>query len=74
MRVPKIYLESTVFNFYFANDAPDKRKDTLKLFEEIKEGKYIPYTSNSVLAELAQDVEPKRGQMLALIEIISNTS
>ena len=69
MRVPKIYLESTVFNFYFANDAPDKRKDTLKLFEEIKEGKYVPYTSNSVLVELAQDVEPKRGQMLALIEM-----
>jgi predicted nucleic acid-binding protein len=68
MRVPKVYLESTVFNFYFADDAPDKRQDTLKLFEEIKEGKYTPYTSNAVLVELAQDVEPKRGQLLALVE------
>ena len=49
MRIPKIYLESTVFNFFFAYDAPDKRKDTLKLFKEIKEGKYAPYTSNAVL-------------------------
>ena len=29
MRVPRIYLETTVFNFYFAGDAPDKRKDTI---------------------------------------------
>ena len=68
MRVPKVYLETTVFNFYFANDAPDKKQDTLKLFEEIKEGKYKPYTSNTVLVELAKDSDPKRTQMLALIE------
>jgi hypothetical protein len=36
MRVPKIYIETSVFNFYFAEDAPDKRQDTLKLFEKIK--------------------------------------
>lgn len=68
MRIPKVYLESTVFNFYFADDTPDKRQDTLKLFKEIKEGKYAPYASNAVLVELAKDAEPKRGQMLELIE------
>ena len=68
MRVQKIYIETTVFNFCFADDAPDKRKDTLKFFEEIKEGKYVPYTSNTVLLELERDVEPKRSQMLMLIE------
>jgi len=68
MRVPKIYIETSVFNFYFAEDAPDKLKDTLKLFEEIKEGKYEPYISNSVLLELEKDAEPKRTQMLKLIE------
>ncbi|MDR2089410.1 MAG: hypothetical protein LBP73_08655 [Clostridiales Family XIII bacterium] len=68
MRIPKVYLETTVFNFCFADDAPEKKKDTLKLFEEIREGKYEPYTSNAVLVELAKDAEPKRGQMLALIE------
>jgi hypothetical protein len=33
-----------VFNFVFADDAPDSKRDTLKLFEEIEEGKYEPYT------------------------------
>ena len=39
MRIPNIYLETTIFNFYFADDAPELRQDTLKLFQEIKEGK-----------------------------------
>jgi len=39
MRIPKIYLETTIFNFPFADDAPQYRADTLKLFDEIKAGK-----------------------------------
>jgi hypothetical protein len=45
MGVPKIYIETSVFNFYFADDAPDKREDTVRLFEGILQGKYEPYTS-----------------------------
>ena len=67
MRVPKIYLETSVFNFYFADDAPDKRQDTLKLFEEIKAGLYVPYTSAYVLQELIRAEEPKQSQMVSLI-------
>ena len=67
MRTPKIYLETTVFNFYFSDDAPDKCADTLRLFEEIKQGKYEPYTSEVVVGELQRTPEPKRGHMLALI-------
>ena len=67
MRIPRIYLETTVFNFFFADDAPDKRADTLRLFEEIAQGKYEPYTSEFVLGELQRTSEPKRGQMLELI-------
>jgi predicted nucleic acid-binding protein len=44
MRKQKIYLETSIFNYYF-----DKEREahpyTLKLFEEIKAGKYAPYTS-----------------------------
>ena len=68
MRVPKIYLETTIFNFYFADDAPDKRQDTLKLFEEIREGKYTPYTSDYALGELQRTSEPKQSQMTNLVE------
>lgn len=34
MRTPKIYIETSIFNFVFADDAPDKRDDALVLFRE----------------------------------------
>jgi hypothetical protein len=67
MRIPKIYLETTIFNFYFADDALEKRQDTLKLFEEISEGKYIPLTSVYVTDELDDASEEKRDKMYGLI-------
>lgn len=68
MKKLRIYLETTIFNFVFADDAPDKKQDTLKLFDEISQGKYIPYTSNYVLEELLKAEEPKRTMMVNLIE------
>lgn len=68
MRAPKIYLETSVFNFVFADDAPDKKQDTLKLFKEIKEGRYEPYTSDYVIDELEAAPEEKRLNMLRLIK------
>jgi len=52
MGKPKIYLETTIFNFPFADDAPELKADTLKLFDEIKAGKYEPYTSIYAIEEL----------------------
>ena len=68
MRVPKVYIETSVFNFVFADDAPDKRRDTIELFEEIRQGKYIPFTSAAVIEELSGAQEPKRGQLLSLVD------
>jgi len=68
MKSLKIYLETTVFNFFFAEDSPDKRQDAIKLFEEIKQGKYIPYTSDYVLQELLKAEEPKRTKMVNLLD------
>ena len=67
MRVPKIYLETTVFNYYFDTDR-DAHTDTVKLFDEIKAGKYEVFTSIYVMDELAKAGEPKRSNMLELIE------
>jgi predicted nucleic acid-binding protein len=69
MTIPKIYLETTIFNFPFADDAPQYRADTLRLFEEIKAGKFEPYTSEYVIRELdATANEDKRTRMKKLIE------
>jgi hypothetical protein len=37
MRTTKIYLETSIFNFVFADNDHDKQRDTRKLFEEIEQ-------------------------------------
>ena len=68
MEIPKIYLETTIFNFPFVDDAPDLRDYTLRLFEDIRAGKFKPFTSEYVIDELedTKNVE-KRKKMKALI-------
>ncbi|MDR2662339.1 MAG: hypothetical protein LBC31_05010, partial [Treponema sp.] len=69
MDKPKIYLETTMFNFPFADDAPGYRADTLRLFEEIKAGKFQPYTSVYVTEELGgAENQARREAMKALID------
>ncbi len=67
MRIPKIYLETSIFNFVFADNDTEKQQDTLKLFEDINNGKYEPYTSDAVLEELLRTSEPKQSKMTELI-------
>jgi predicted nucleic acid-binding protein len=66
MRIPKIYLETTIFNHYFDSER-DAHVYTVKLFEEIRASKYYAYTSSYVIDELIQAEEPKQSNMLALI-------
>lgn len=66
MRKPKIYLETTVFNHYFDTDR-EAHAATVKLFKEIKVGKYEAYTSAYVTDELVKASEPKKSNMIALI-------
>jgi len=66
MRVQKIYLETTLFNYYFDEDR-DAHADTVTLFEECASGKFEPYTSGYVLNELDDADDEKREKMLALI-------
>ena len=67
MRRPRIYLETTTFNHYFDKDR-EAHIATVKLFEEIKSGKYEAYTSFYVTDELGNANDPKRSNMLALIK------
>ncbi|MDR3200804.1 MAG: hypothetical protein LBT68_05035 [Spirochaetales bacterium] len=64
----KIYLETSIFNLYFDRHPINaaKREEAVKLFEQIKAGDYIAYTSTIVTDELDRDAEPKRSDMLKL--------
>jgi len=67
MRKLKIYLETTLFNFYFDVDR-DAHTATVRLFEDIQAGKYEAFTSRYVVDELEQDTTEKCEKMLNLIK------
>ena len=66
MRTLKVYLETTMFNFYLDTNR-DAHADTVKLFKEIAIGKYEAYTSRSVIEELEKTTGDKREKMLNII-------
>ena len=68
MKRLRLYLETSVWNFYFADDAPEKRAETLKLFEEIRSGKYEVYISELVVAEIDIAQEGKRTVLKKLMD------
>ena len=67
-RIPAIYLETTIFNFPFVDDAPQYRADTLRLLAETKAGKFKPFTSEYVTRELEAATDPQRDSRLRLIK------
>jgi predicted nucleic acid-binding protein len=62
----KIYLETSVFNYYFDTER-DAHPATVQLFKEIKAGKFEAYTSLLVIRELGKARKDKRDKMLSLI-------
>ena len=67
IHIQKIYLETTMFNYFFDTER-DAHADTVKLFEEIKAGKYIAFTSPYAIGELEKAPEEKYLKMMGLID------
>lgn len=59
----KLYLETTVPNFLFADDAPEKRRVTEIFFQWLKICPHELYVSPLVEQELDRAPEPKRRQL-----------
>ncbi|MDR0448288.1 MAG: hypothetical protein LBH07_06430 [Treponema sp.] len=67
-RIPTIYLETTIFNFPFVDDAPQYQAEARQLFAEIKTEKFRPFTSEYVLDELEETKDAEKlKEMKALI-------
>jgi hypothetical protein len=60
----KLYLETTVPNFLFADDAPEKRRATEVFFQWLRITSDELYASQLVKDELDLAPEPKRSRML----------
>jgi len=67
MRKQRVYLETTMFNFYVDESKGYAHKSTVALFKEIAAGKYEAFTSTYVTDELEDAQELKRDKMMQLI-------
>ena len=68
MRKLKLYLETFVWNFFFANDAPEKRDITKEFFDSVQKGFYEIYVSDVVFREVNNAPEDRKGKIAKLIE------
>jgi len=70
MKRLKIYLDTSVINFLFAEDAPQLQEVTIEFFEDcVRKEKYEVYISDIVIAEIVSTKdEEKRIQLLEVIE------
>jgi predicted nucleic acid-binding protein len=64
--IPKLFLETTVFNFYFDGKQGNKQLATIELFRKIAEGKYAAYTSDEVSNELMKSTRVR--EMVGLMK------
>jgi len=67
MKKLKLYLETSVWNFYFADDSPEKKEITLHFFERVEHGEYEIFISNIVFREFAKASDEKRMLLSKLI-------
>ena len=67
MREDKIFLDTSVLNFFFEEEDLEKANSTKELFREIQEKKFHPFISELVLREIGQTKGGKREKLLSLV-------
>lgn len=67
MKKLKLYLETSVWSYYYSEDLPYKMNDTRAFLQVVSEGKYDIYISRFVNQEINDAEEPKKIQLLKLI-------
>jgi hypothetical protein len=59
----KIYLDTSIINFLFADDAPEKKEVTIEFFENYLND-YKVFISSIVLAEIDKTTNPEKNALL----------
>jgi predicted nucleic acid-binding protein len=67
MKHLKLYLETSTWNFYYADDAPEKQAVTRAFFESLPNSPYDLYISEVVMEEIDHASEMKATQLRNLI-------
>jgi predicted nucleic acid-binding protein len=67
MSKQRLYLETSVWNFYFADDVPEKKEATINFFEKIKNENFEINISEIVFKEIRRASENKQKLLFNLI-------
>lgn len=67
MKKIKYYLDTTIFNFVFAEGDMEKRDITLKFFRDLPLSAEGIYISDEVIREISRASEPRKPQLESLI-------
>ena len=67
----RVYVETTVWSFAFADDSPDFRAATLAFLDRCRRGELEAWVSSSVLIELGNAEEPLASKLKGLIGDVS---
>lgn len=67
MRKLKLYLDTSVWNFVFADDAPEKKEITVDFFKAVEKEIYEIFISEVVVREINVAPELKRKKLFELI-------
>lgn len=73
MKKLKLYIETSTWNFVFADDSPEKMAITKEFFDLVRKGVYDVYISDVVLVEINRAPENIKKKLLGLIEQIEPT-
>jgi predicted nucleic acid-binding protein len=73
MKKLKLYLDTTVWNYTFADDSPQHQAETLEFFQRVRMGLYDVFYSEAVIFEVEAAPMPRRHLVEKLIEEISPT-
>ena len=68
MRRKKIYLDTSAVSYLRQEDAPKEMGQTQAFWEVLRTGRYDVYASAVTVRELSRCAEPKRRELLALLD------
>ena len=70
MKKLKLYLDTTVWNFAFADDAPEHQAETLEFFHKVRMGLFEVFYSEAVIGEVEAAPIPRRRSIEKLLQEI----
>lgn len=69
----KVYIETSVWSFAFAEDVPDYCAETLAFFDRCREGAFETFVSDVVLGEIERADERLRTRLIDLVRQVRPT-